>query len=172
VIVAIALVAGWVTGAQGEEPSPTPVAAGPVTIGDVAPVEMHAGASSVVHVPVWVADGHRVQANPASNEFLVPLELEISDHDGLVFGTPVYPRAEPYLLEGADESLMTYVGEFEVFVPVAANADAAPGEHIVPGELHYQACNSRMCLFPESIPFELRVIVSEPGEAPKKEESE
>ena len=158
------LAAGWVAGAQGDEPSPTPAAAGPVTVGDETSVTVAAGASSTVHVPVRVADGHRVQANPASNQFLVPLELDIDDQEGLVFAIPAYPKAEPYLLDGADEVLMTYAGEFEVIVSVAAADDAAPGDHIVSGELHYQACNSRMCLFPASLGFELRIVVSESGE--------
>jgi len=172
VIVAFLLAVGLFAGAQADEPSPTPATAGPVTVGEAVSATVGAGTSSAVHVPVRVADGHRVQANPASNKFLVPLELDIDDREAFVFGSPVYPKGEPYLLEGADEPLMTYVGEFEVIVPVAADEKAAPGEHIVPGELHYQACNSRMCLFPASIPFELRVIVSEQGEVPKKEESE
>jgi DsbC/DsbD-like thiol-disulfide interchange protein len=160
VIVAIVLAAGWVFDAQAAEPSPTPAAEGPVTVAEVAPVKITAGASSAVHVPVRVADGHRVQANPASNEFLVPLQVEIEDSDGLVFGPPIYPEAEPYRLEGADEDLDTYAGEIEVVVPVSATATAAPGDHSVMGQLRYQACNPRMCLFPASVPVELQIVVT------------
>ena len=163
-IIAILLAAGWIGGARGEEPSPSPTptaaAAGPVTVGVVEPVTVATGNGSTIRVPVRVADGHRVQANPASNEFLVPLTLGIEDAEGLVFSPPVYPMSEPYLLEGADDLLLTYVGEFEVVVPVSATDAAAAGDHSVVGELRYQACNSRMCLFPASVRFELEIVVS------------
>ena len=157
------LAAGWVAGAQAIEKSPTPAAKGPVTVGEVMPVRVAAGTSSTVHIPVRVEDGHRVQANPASNEFLVPLELDIDEHEVLVIGSPVYPKGEPYFLEGADESLMTYAGEFEIVVEVSAGDGAAPGNYVVSGELHFQACNARMCLFPASVPVELQIVVSENG---------
>jgi hypothetical protein len=128
------------------------------------PVRVAAGGRSIVRIAVQVAGGHRVQANPASNEFLVPLRIEIESVGGLDFGPPVYPEGEPYLLEGSDEVLMTYAGEFEVIVPVSAADAAAPGGYAISGELHYQACNSRMCLFPASTSVELQIVVpaSEP----------
>jgi hypothetical protein len=125
----------------------------------VAPVKMVDGSSSFARIPVQVADGHRVQANAASNEFLVPLQLEIEEADGLVFGPPVYPEAEPYRLEGADEDLDTYAGEIEVVVLVSTTDNAAPGDRNVVGRLHFQACNARMCLFPASVPVELQIVV-------------
>jgi hypothetical protein len=84
----------------------------------------------------------------------------MEDVAGLDFGPPVYPGGEPYLLEGGDEILMTYAGEFEIVVPVFAADAVAPGDHSVVGELHYQACNSRMCLFPASVRVELEIVVS------------
>jgi hypothetical protein len=68
--------------------------------------------------------------------------------------------SEPYLLEGSDELLFTYAGEFEVVIPVSATEAAEPGDHSLVGELRYQACNSRMCLFPASVRVELEIVVS------------
>jgi hypothetical protein len=98
----------------------------------------------------------------------VPLELVIEGHGGIAFGAPVYPEAALYLLEGSDEPLLTYVGQFEVVIPVTADKDAKPGNRAVPGELRYQACNSRMCLFPASVPVSLQVVVTGPGDETKK----
>jgi hypothetical protein len=160
VIAATVLLAVVAAGAIAEETTPTPTASGPVTVGQVNPTEYAPGATVDLQVPIRVADGHRVQANPASSEFLVPLELVIGDQQGLEFGSPVYPIADFFLLEGSDEPLLTYVGEFEVVVPVTVATDAEPGRREVRGELLYQACNSRMCLFPESIEVVLRFEVS------------
>ena len=162
-MLAILVSVGLVAGAFDEEPtqSSTPTSS-PVAIGEVEAVTLASGDEATVAVPVQVAEGHRVQANPASSEFLVPLQLEIDKVDGLDFGEPSYPMGEPYLLEGEDEPLSTYVGEFEVVVRVAAVEDAAPGEYWASGKLHFQACNSRMCLFPSSVPFELLLVVANP----------
>ena len=165
-IVAILFSVGLAVGVWGEEApqSSTPASdsTSPVTVGEMEAVTVVSGDEATVSVPVRVADGHRVQANPASNEYLVPLQLDIEELDGLEFGEPIYPRGEPYLLEGDDEFLVTYVGEFEVVVRVAAANDAAPGEYRARGELKFQACNSRMCLFPSSVPVELLLVVAAP----------
>ena len=165
-IVAILISFGLAGGLGGEEPAqtstPTSASSSPVTVAEFEPVTIPSGEKARVTVAVRVADGHRVQANPASNEFLVPLELEFEEVEGLEFGEPIYPDGEPYLLEGDDEFLSTYVDEFLITVEVAAAAGVAPGEYRVSGQLRFQACNSRMCLFPSSVPVELPLVVPAP----------
>ena len=151
------------------QPTPTPTAQGPVAVVELAPIHIQAGASETIEFEIRVAEGHRVQANPASSEFLVPLEIVIEDRDGLVFAPPTYPEPELYLLEGEDEPLLTYVGTFNVAVPVTADEEAVHGKHTVPAELRYQACNSRMCLFPSSLPVRFEVVVAAAAEKPKNE---
>ena len=165
-IAAILISVGLMAGVGAEEASQSSTSTSdptsPVTVGEMASVTLAPGDEATVSVPVRVADGHRVQANPASSEYLVPLQLDLEELDGLEFGEPIYPRGEPYLLEGDDEFLITYVGEFEIAVAVAAANDAAPGEYRARGELKFQACNSRMCLFPSSVPVELLLVVAAP----------
>jgi hypothetical protein len=164
VILAILISVGLVAGAFDEESieSSTPTPSSPVAVGEVEVVTVASGDEATIAVPVQVADGHRVQANPASNEFLVPLQLEIEAIDGFTFDEPIYPMGEPYLLEGDNEPLSTYVGEFKVVVQVEAAEDATPGEYRAFGELQFQACNSRMCRFPSSVPVELLLVVAAP----------
>lgn len=159
-ILAAFLVAASVAAIPFDETNSTPTEKGPVSVSEMPRVEITAGASQSIRLEVRVADGHRVQANPASSEFLVPLEVVIEDGNGLIFGSPVYPEPELYLLEGADDPLMTYAGSFEVIIPVAAADDADPSDHEVSGELRYQACNSRMCLFPATLPVSLQIAIS------------
>jgi hypothetical protein len=163
-IAAVLLAAGLIanTSAGGRPPDEHSSDDSPprVVVGDVGTVKVAAGGRATVRLPIRVANGHRVQANPASNEFLVPLKFEVEEIDGLEIGPRVYQEGEPYVLEGSDKPLMTYVGEFEIIVPVFADEDAKPGEYRVSGELHYQACNSRLCLFPASLPVEIRIVVS------------
>jgi hypothetical protein len=171
VIATILLLAGWAVGGGADETTgertpktgPAPV----VEIGETTAASVEVGDSSELRLLVRVAAGHRVQANPASNEFLVPLEIRFEDGDGLVLGQPVYPEALPYRLEGTEEDLRTYAGEFEIVVPILATDEVSPGSHHLSGELHFQACNSRMCLFPASIAVATEITVSRSRERPE-----
>jgi hypothetical protein len=105
ILISLGLTVGVGSGKPSPEPTPTATPPLAVTIGAVAPVRIFVGHETTITIPVRVADGHRVQANPASNEFLVPLQLEFEEVDGLVFGPAVYPKSEPYLLHGGEEVL-------------------------------------------------------------------
>jgi hypothetical protein len=130
-----------------------------VTVGEIANVTLRPGESGNVTVPLIVAPGYHIQSNPASNEFLVPLELQLEDSDDIRFGAPDYPTAAPYRLEGTDEDLMTYHGNLSVTIRVTLSPSVSIGEKPVTGTLRYQACDSKRCLFPSSIPVSFKVIV-------------
>jgi hypothetical protein len=107
-----------------------------------------------------VGDGYHIQSNPASNEFLVPAELRFEDADGIQIGAPSYPGGHPYRLEGAEDDLMTYNGTVSITIYVKASAGAFDGERVVNGSLDYQACDSRRCFFPTSVPVAFKVVVT------------
>lgn len=134
---------------------------GILSAGAVPTVTVPAGGDTVVSVPVVVAEGFHVQANPASNEFLVPLELDLAlvGPDSLVTWETGYPDPELWPLEGTDEEYLTYHGEFPVQVKVTASAAAAPGERIFEGVLRYQACDERRCFAPDSAEITFRLVV-------------
>jgi hypothetical protein len=163
VIVALVTVACLVGPACSTERSdPTPpdnATTAPVVVVDVANVTITAGASAIVRIPVTVVDGYRIQANPPSSPFLVPLELRLDPAEGLEFGEPLYPEGQPYRLQGSDEDLSTYRGALEIVLPITATDDDPGSTRTVRGSLHFQACDSRVCLFPASVPVTLTVAV-------------
>jgi hypothetical protein len=159
-LVAIFLVCGAIAGgrdARGENPATagTPV----VTIGEVGPVRIEPGDTVEVRIPVTVAEGHHIQANPASGEFLVPMELSFDSTGGVSVVSVRYPEASLYRLEGTNEDLLTCHGSVVVTVRIVVAPDAPAGERELPGTLSYQACTSRRCLFPASIPVVIPVDV-------------
>jgi hypothetical protein len=131
-----------------------------VSVGPIPTVTLRAGESTKVIVPVMVGDGYHIQSNPASNEFLIPVELRFEHADGIQIGNPNYPAGSPYRLEGTDDDLMTYDGTVSITVRVKASATASDGERLVKGSLSYQACDSRRCFFPTSVPIAFKVVVS------------
>jgi hypothetical protein len=130
-----------------------------VTVGEVPTVTVHAGDSSVAIVSFQIAEGFHVQANPASNEFLIPFSLTFTPGDSTVSAVPEYPEPYRFRLEGTTEDLSTYHGVTSLRIGIRVGADASAGERRLAGELRYQACDARRCYFPESIPVTITVVV-------------
>jgi len=136
---------------------PTPV----VNVKPPTSVVVAPGGSSEARLTVFVSDGFHLQANPASQEYLVPTKLEVERASDVWPGKPIYPPGRPYRLQGAASDLAIYDGTFEICVPLEASNDAAPGDRSLQGTLHYQACDTRICLKPASVGFALPVRIPE-----------
>src|SRR5437867_4377410 len=89
-----------------------------VTIGTSEPLKLTAGESVEARVAVAVAEGYHLQANPASESYLVPTRLELKPADDVSIGKLKYPKGKPYRLNGADKEIQTYEGNFEIGVPL------------------------------------------------------
>jgi len=131
-----------------------------VTVQSPIEVSLAPGESKDLEIRVTVAEGFHVQANPAANEFLIPLELELESDEELDIGEVRYPPAETYRLKGTEEDLLTYDGTFAVSVSIGAPDSAASGTQNVRGRLHYQACDDRSCRRPATLAFELTAHIN------------
>ena len=145
---------------EGAGDTSLPVTGAIVSVGPIPTVNLRAGESTKVTVAVTVGFGYHIQSNPASNEFLIPAELTFEEADGVRIGNPSYPAGQPYRLEGTEDDLMTYDGTVSITIYVKASARASDGERLVSGSLGYQACDSRRCFFPASVPVAFKVVVS------------
>jgi len=123
-------------------------------------VEIVAGQTGQAHWTVVIAEGFHVQANPASQPYLIPTKLELMAANGITPGNPVYPKGKPYRLNGDSSDLSTYEGTFKIDIPLKADEQAEPGQSVLHGKLSYQACDARMCLAPTFVSIELSVLVN------------
>jgi len=144
------------------------VPASPPAVVTVTPPEeqgIQAGGRAEARVVVKIKEGFHVQANPASEPFLVPARLEVRDDERLRAGPPRYPTGKPYRLRGSSRDLSTYEGTFVIRLPLAAALGSRPGMPSEPmtlvleGALHYQACDDRVCLKPSSVPVRVPVRI-------------
>ena len=119
------------------------------------------GTSARVRIKIVVADGYHVQANPASEPFLVPLRLGLGQVELMRVGQVVYPQGQPYYLQGAPTPLATYSGAFHLEAPLTIDPSVRRGVHTLKGRLYYQACNDRSCLKPTSVAVSLVLRVIE-----------
>lgn len=130
-----------------------------VTVAAPPQVRIRPGETAEGVLRVTIAEGFKVQANPAADEYLVPLRLDISDSGGVRLARVEYPAPQRHRLRGADSDLLVYEGEVELAFVLEAGPEASPGAVGLDGRLHYQACNSRVCLRPDSAPLRLAVEV-------------
>ncbi len=117
------------------------------------------GESVEARISVTVAQGYHVQANPASEDYLIPTRLELKATRDIAVGKPAYPSGEPYRLSGADKDLQTYEGTFAIGIPVKIARNARLGRQTVEGRLHYQACDAKTCLPPASAQVTLTIEI-------------
>jgi len=149
-----------------EESSPAATPA-PETSSAVADVEWPAdvritpGGTVTVPVRVHVDPEHHVMANPASEDWLVPLTLTLAGARGITCGDPVYPASTPFRV--GEDSFATYHGEVVLQVPMTAATDAVPGERTVSGTLEFQGCSRHACRMPAEVRIEVSVEVTDPG---------
>jgi len=123
------------------------------------PAALEQGRSCMASLSFQVSEGFHIQANPASEEYLIPARLKLGSARGVVPGEPVYPPGSPYRLEGSEKTISTYGGIFTVEVPIEVFSSEKPGRRALKGSLRYQACDSKRCLFPAEIPVALPVEV-------------
>ncbi len=158
-LLALVSCAGQQTGGPPDAPSGAPTV---VEVRPSTPASASVGDSVELTLSLEIADGFHIQANPASQPYLIPALLELEAADGLEPGPPVYPPGSPYRLQGTDEDLATYDGGLTIAVPVRIRQDAAPGDRSLGGTFRYQACNARQCLAPATIPVELGLRLEPP----------
>jgi len=144
--------------AEGSAPAE---AAPPIAALEWPAVKVPPGGTVHAAARIQVDPEHHVMANPASQDYLVPLRLSLGAVDGVRPGTPVYPAGTPFLVGG--DTLATYEGEITVSIPVTAAADAAPGVRTLRGTLEIQGCSRHACRMPAEIVVEVNVEVTAPG---------
>jgi hypothetical protein len=118
------------------------------------------GESKDVEIRITVKAGFRVQANPAANEFLIPLTLELECEEGTLEVDEIrYPEGETYRIKGSEEDLLTYEGTFTLSATIQALDSAEEGVSQAQGQLRYQACDDRVCLPPATLPFAFEIRI-------------
>jgi thiol:disulfide interchange protein DsbD len=137
-----------------------------VSVAEPEEVSVAAGGRAEARVVATVAEGFRIQANPAAEPFLVPASLELEGDERVRVGRPEYPTGKPHRLRGADDDLSIYEGTVVISVPLEATrpavADAESAEVLLEGRLRFQACNDVVCLRPSSVPVRLLVKIQSP----------
>ncbi len=118
-------------------------------------VNLPAGKASAVTLHFRVAQGLHINSHTPSDDYLIPTTFSISAGAGARLESAIYPAGITIALPADPETkLSVYTGEFTIETRLVA----APGNHLVKGALHYQACNQTQCMPPKTITVAIDVI--------------
>jgi hypothetical protein len=94
-------------------------------------------------ITLRIDPGYHVNANPASNEYLIPTSIAF---EGVTPSRVAYPPTIPFKPAFADEPIDVYEGSIVIAATVLAGAlDRSPGLKIT---VTAQACTEQVCLPP------------------------
>jgi uncharacterized protein len=119
-----------------------------------------AGGAGDATVRLDIAEGFHVNANPASDKFLVATELRAEPQEGITPGKPVYPRAATKKFQFSEKPLAVYEGQPVVKLPLRADKSATKGSHTFHATLRVQPCNDHECLQPRNIEISIPVTIN------------
>lgn len=112
---------------------------------------------ALVILNVSVRNGYHILSNDTGND-LIPTTVDIKDVQGVEILPAEFPEGSKFRLEGTDDFLHVYDGDFEIRIPIKAVTLEA-GNYLLQGELRYQACDAKTCFFPRGVPFEVDLII-------------
>ncbi|HEV2135206.1 MAG TPA: protein-disulfide reductase DsbD domain-containing protein [Terracidiphilus sp.] len=157
--IGIALAAGCAAIAFGQFISNTPSHALPKTppVAYLYPEQVHlpAGKASEVALHFRIVEGMHINSHTPHDDFLIPTTFSIPTGAGVRLDSAKYPAGNDISLPSAPNmKLNVYSGEFVVQTHMVAT----PGNHLIKGTLHFQACNMSQCLPPQTITAAIDVV--------------
>lgn len=127
---------------------------------------MARGTTVRLAVQVEVAAGMHVNANPPSEEWLIPVQASVAGVDGVRVMEAFYPEAKSRRFPYAEQPFRVYEGTFIVGLTLAVAGDLPAGGRQLEVILDYQACDDDACFAPAQTSTKVPVmVVSDPADA-------
>lgn len=118
-------------------------------------VTVPAGKPSEIALHFRVVAGMHINSHTPTDDFLIPTTFAIPEGSGVKLQSTSYPAGTVMALPiDPTTKLSVYTGEFVIRAHIVATA----GNHLVQGQLHYQACDNNECLPPKTITVAIDVI--------------
>ncbi len=128
--------------------------------GAVSPASVAPGASVTLQLRLAIAPQYHVNANPASEAYLVPTTVSFLPSPGITAGKANYPEGRRKTFAFTEKPIAVYDGTVTVRVPMTVARDARTGARRLAGSVRYQACNHQNCLLPARSTFEVKLMVA------------
>jgi DsbC/DsbD-like thiol-disulfide interchange protein len=122
-------------------------------------VELSAGKTADVSVRLSIASGYHVNANPATEKFLIPTSLSVKPDAGITVGKIAYPQPLKKKFPFAEVPLAVYEGDAVIRLTLTAARDAQPGQHTLGADIRVQPCDDEKCYPPTTIKTGVEVTI-------------
>jgi hypothetical protein len=118
-------------------------------------VSVPAGKPNTLTLHFRIAPGLHINSHTPKENFLIPTTFSIPEDSGVRLEAANYPPGDEFV-EPFDptEKVSVYTEEFTI----EAHIVAGPGDHLVQGKLHYQACTNNTCFPPKTITVPIDVV--------------
>jgi len=109
------------------------------------------GESGDALVRLQITNGYHVNANPPSQPYLKPTEIEIPPAQGISVEFITYPDPLVRTFAFSETPLKVYEGETDLKVRLKADKSATPGARNLSAKLRVQACDDKVCYAPGAL---------------------
>src|SRR5262249_16798850 len=109
------------------------------------------GGSSETLVLVQITNGYHVNANPPSQPYLKPTELDLKPTDAISIQSITHPDPLLRTFSFSETPLKVYEGNTQLKVKLKADKTAVPGKHNLSAKLRVQACDDKVCYAPGAL---------------------
>ena len=100
-----------------------------------------------------------MNANPATEKFLIPTSLNIKPDAGITIEKTVYPKPLKKKFPFAEVPLAVYEGDAVIKLTLRAPRDAQPGQHTLRADVRVQPCDDEKCYPPTTIKKGVEVTI-------------
>lgn len=125
------------------------------------------GGTSQFLVLLDVKEGWHINANPPSQEHLIPTKVTFKSKAGAKLSDPKYPKGHGFKFEGEEAEVDVYEGEVAIRGVVTVPEKAAGQMDEMEISITYQACNDTGCRPPKTIKLTGKLAVANRGETVK-----
>lgn len=122
-------------------------------------VELSAGKTADVNVRLSIANGYHVNANPATEKFLIPTSLNLKTDAGITLEKIAYPKPLKKKFPFAEVPLAVYEGDAVITLTLTAPRDALAGQHTLGADIRVQPCDDEKCYPPTTIKTGVEVTI-------------
>jgi hypothetical protein len=125
----------------------------------VEPLEMRVGETAETNVRLSITSGYHVNANPATEKFLIPTALNVKPEAGITVDKITYPQPLKKKFPFAEVPLDVYEGDAVIKFTLHAPLDAKPGQHTLRADIRVQPCDDEKCYPPSTIATGVAVTI-------------
>ena len=112
-----------------------------------------------IAVKVKIEDGWHINSDTPNDEFLIPTSFDLLSDRNFEITKIKYPDPLILRLSFSDEPVSVFEGEFFLGAIIDIPENLELGNHRIPVELYYQACNDQSCEPPKAVKSTLEISV-------------